>query len=109
MFSFLFGFQIFITILIALVIVFQKSSSDGIVTSNIGGTIPSSSQASFISKLTIFLICVFMINSLFLAKNSINEYKHSKSIITSLENKTLENKSPDVETNEENIAVPKME
>ena len=50
-----------------------------------------------------------MINSLFLAKNSINEYKHSKSIITSLENKTLENKSPDVETNEENIAVPKME
>lgn len=104
MLSFLLGFQIFITILIALVIVFQKSSSDGIVTSNVGGTVPSSSQTSFISKFTIFLILMFMISSLLLAKNSINKYKQDKSIITSLENKPAV-----TETNEGNVAVPKME
>ena len=102
--SLLFGFQIFITVLIALVIVFQKSSSDGIVTSNLGGNIPSNSQTSFISKFTIFLICLFMANSLFLARNYINEYKKNKQIITS-----LENKSEIKELNEEEINVPKIE
>ncbi len=104
MFSLLFGVQIFITILIALVIVFQKSSSDGIVTSNLGNSIPSSSQTSFISKFTMFLVFIFMANSLFLARHSINEYKQNKSIITS-----LENKSATTEINEENVGVPKME
>ena len=56
MLPFLFGFQIFITILLSLVIIFQKSSSDGIVVSNAGGQMPSRSQATFISKFTILLI-----------------------------------------------------
>ena len=104
MISFLFGFQIFLTILISLVIVFQKSSSDGIVVSNSGGQIPSSAQNSFISKFTIFLIFIFMANSLILAKNSISNNKESSSIIKSLEN---ENISEDKIIHENNV--PKME
>jgi preprotein translocase subunit SecG len=102
--SILFGFQIFITILIAVVIVFQKSSSDGIVSSNVGNQLPSNAQTSFISKFTIFLVVVFMANSLFLAKDSINKYTKEKSIITSLENEPAI-----AEGGEKGADVPKME
>jgi preprotein translocase subunit SecG len=104
MISFLFGFQIFITILISLIIVFQKSSSDGIVVSNNGGQIPSNAQHSFISKFTIFLIFIFMANSLILARNSISQNKEGSAIIKSLEN---ENISKDVIVSDDNV--PKME
>ncbi|WPX96303.1 preprotein translocase subunit SecG [Candidatus Bandiella euplotis] len=104
MYSVLFGFQIFITILIAIVIVFQKSSSDGIVSSNIGNQLPSNSQTSFISKFTIFLVFVFMANSLILAKDCISRYQREKSIINALENEPapLEN-----DVSDQNV--PKME
>ncbi|WHA04832.1 preprotein translocase subunit SecG [Candidatus Bandiella numerosa] len=104
MLSFLFGFQIFITILISLVIIFQKSSSDGIVVSNAGGQMPSRSQTSFISKFTIFLILIFMANSLLLAKNSVNKHSDEQSIIKSLESEHAHEDKVAGETN-----VPKME
>ena len=104
MISFLFGFQIFITILISLIIVFQKSSSDGIVVSNNGGQIPSNAQHSFISKFTIFLIFIFMANSLILARNSISQNKEGSAIIKSLES---DNISKDVIVSDDNV--PKME
>lgn len=90
MLPFLFGFQIFITILLSLVIIFQKSSSDGIVVSNAVGQMPSRSQATFISKFTILLILIFMANSLLLAKNSLNKHSNDKSIIQSLENEHMQ-------------------
>jgi preprotein translocase subunit SecG len=102
--SILFGFQIFITILIALVIVFQKSSSDGIVSSNMGNQLPNNSQTSFISKFTIFLVVVFMANSLLLAKDSVNKYTKEKSIITSLENELIP-----VESDAHDADVPNLE
>ena len=104
MLPFLFGFQIFITILLSLVVIFQKSSSDGIVVSNAGGQMPSRSQATFISKFTILLILIFMANSLLLAKNSASEHGNDKSIIKSLENEYIHEDKVTDRTN-----VPKME
>ena len=98
---FLFGFQIFITILVSLIIVFQKSSSDGIVSSNSGSQVSSRSQTMFISKITVMLIFIFMMNSIFLARESIDG---SNSIIKSLENEI----APKYRVKDENN-VPKME
>jgi protein translocase SecG subunit len=100
---FLFGFQIFFSILIALVVVFQKSSSDGIV-SNTDHNFTSGAQTTFINRFTIFLIFIFMANSLFLARQSIKQYQNNKSIISSLENEAVVQ-----ESKEKSINVPKME
>lgn len=104
MLSFLFGFQIFITILISLVIIFQKSSTDGIVVTNSGGQMPSRSQTSFITKFTILLVFIFMANSLLLARNSLEKDSNYKSMIQSLENQSMFQDKV-----ENNPNVPKME
>ena len=101
---FLLGFQIFITILISVVIVLQKSSSNGIIVNNYSSNILGSSQYFIVSKITIFFIFMFMVNSLVLAKISINQRTKNSTIIKSLEYNDF---SRDRVTSNDNV--PKME
>lgn len=99
---YLFAFQILITVLLTLVIIFQKSSSDGIINSKSDSSVPTNSQMSFVNKITILFIVLFIGNSLLLARNSIKRYKDNKSLISS-----LKDKDQIVEQNDVNV--PKME
>ena len=90
MLQFLFGFQIFIAIVISLIIILQKSSSDGIITSG-SGKINHISQNAFINKLIMILIFIFMGNSLILSRYSIRKLKNDHPIIHSLESSITQN------------------
>ena len=84
----LLNLQIFITILISLIIVLQKSGSDGILP-NSNNQVSGVSRVTFINKVTIALIFIFMTNSLFLARSSLNKSTDNKSIVRSLEGKEM--------------------
>ena len=86
--NFLFALQIFIAIVMSSVIILQKCSGDGIVTVNYNSQIPNNTQHSFIDKLVIFLILIFMINSLVLAKNATSQTKGNLSLTETLENRS---------------------
>ena len=104
MHSILFSFQIFITILITLFVISQKSNNDGMLGHTTGFQIPSKSQASFVSKFTTLLILIFLINSLLLARNSIVQHNSNQSLMKSLENESVNETKVSDDDN-----VPKME
>ncbi|AIL64851.1 preprotein translocase subunit SecG [Rickettsiales bacterium Ac37b] len=74
-----FVIQIIIAVLLVLVILMQKTSSDGLA--GLGGSsnnlMSSKSSANFLTRLTIILAILFMLNSLILAKLSMGENKET--------------------------------
>ncbi len=101
--SYLFALQIIITVFLVILILFQRSNNDGIVNTRSDSHLPTTSQISFINKTTIFFIILFMGNSLFLAKQSIDQYKQDSKIIESLKGKSQLSKEEDP------LLIPKME
>lgn len=101
---FLIGIQIFTTLLLSMIITFQNSSSDGIVTNNNNRQVTDISHTTFSTKLTVILITIFIFNSLILAKYTFSEHINNKSIVQSLEDKEI-NHALTVSTDN----IPKME
>lgn len=89
MLRFLFGFQIFIAILISFIVIFQNSSSDGII-SNSNGAINHVSQNTFIGKSVMILIFIFMANSVILSRYSAHKLENDHRIIHSLESPIIQ-------------------
>ena len=103
MLQFLFVFQIFMAVVISVIIILQNSNSDGIITSG-SGKINHVSQNTFVNKLIMILIFIFMGNSLILSRYSIRKLKDDHPIINSLETTVTQNDK------RENInIVPNME
>lgn len=79
--------QIFLVLSITILVFMQKSGSDG--TANLAGggnsIISSRTSTTFLSKTTMILAILFMINSLVLARLSYQQGGASKAIIDQLE------------------------
>ena len=89
MLSFLLILQIFITVLMSLIIVLQNCSDDSVILSNHINRTQCVVLGTFIEKLTIILIFLFMTNSLLLTKRSFKKSICNKPISKSLENQLL--------------------
>lgn len=98
MLSFSLAFQIFITIVMSIIVVLQKSSADGVIVTN--NKFSNRVHGSFFSKVCIILIFIFMLNSLILARTFTSKSFNSESVIESLENKS---------TNTDSKYIPQME
>jgi len=73
--SFVFSFQILTIIMLLLIILFQRSSGDGVMTSSNDIKRSVNSPEPLVRKFTILLIFIFMVNSIILARNYVqNSY-----------------------------------
>ena len=70
MFTFLSILQIFVTIFVSLFIVFQKSNNDNMIIKNINNPAFNKSHNLFANKCIMFLVFIFITNSLLLSKYS---------------------------------------
>ena len=82
----LFIVQIFIVLLLALVILFQKTGSDGLsgLSGGGGGVVSGKAVSNIFTKLTMILAVAFMVNSLLLAKFAVLDTQKAKGIIKSI-------------------------
>ncbi|MFV9875557.1 MAG: preprotein translocase subunit SecG [Rickettsiales endosymbiont of Dermacentor nuttalli] len=74
-----FVIQIIIAVLLVLVILMQKTSSDGLagLGSSSNNLMSSKASANFLTRFTVILAVLFISNSLILAKLSMNAHKES--------------------------------
>lgn len=106
---FLLIFQVIIALVMIILVLLQKSDGDSLsgIGSGSGGAnavISSKASASLISKITMVLIAIFMLNCLVLASLS---NASSRSISKELE--TITNQQENSETPENKTAVPAVE
>ena len=71
--------QIILSVSLILVVLFQRSSSDGLSglsgSGSGGGIMSSRSKMDFMTKLTMILTCLFMLNSIVLGNYVIRDHK----------------------------------
>lgn len=83
LFSFMLGIHFLITILLIILVLLQKTDSDGSLTSNqntLNGTFSSHGHASFVVNATWVLAALFAINCLVLAKLAGRESSHRNAL-----------------------------
>ena len=95
--TFFYGLQIFISVCLIIVVVFQRSSIDGIISSSVNSGVVGDAGV-FIRKFTVFLIFCFFLNCLYLARDRGMRQNSSKDLISSLEGQSMveENKAADL-------------
>lgn len=85
--AFFYGLQIFISVCLIIVVLFQRSSSDSVISSSVNSYVGDA--GFFIRKFTVFLIFCFFLNCLYLARDRGMGQNSSKHLISSLESQTM--------------------
>jgi|GEM_PF-1988889 len=83
--------QVFVVLLLALCVLLQRSGDDGVANLTGSSGMTSKNVNTFLTKVTILLGGVFMINSLVLAKIASHEARHTKSIVEDIVAKQVDN------------------
>ena len=86
--------QVIIVSLLSLFILIQKTGTDGLSGLSGGssnfGTVPKRRKGDFLTKTTMFLAILFMLNSIIIAKVFISEIHESKKITDGIDDKIVE-------------------
>lgn len=94
MYSFLISLQFIIVVLLAISVLVQKTDTDGLSGLSGGsaqfGGVPKRGKGNFLTKTTMFLGVLFMLNSIIIAKIFVNEVRESKAITEGIDDKITE-------------------
>ena len=91
--------QIFIIVVLCILVLIQKNSSDGLAGLSGGGHnfMSAKSAAGALNKLTMFFVIAFMVNSIAIAKLHLHETKSVEKIINTVEEQLDTTQVPVVE------------
>ena len=96
--TFFYWLQIFISVSLIIMVLFQRSSSDGIISSSVNANV-ASNAGSLARKITVFLILCFFLNCLYLASDQLSKQHSKQDLIGSLDGQSLAEEDRDSELN----------